>query len=496
MLQMVNKNVTQAVMERTLKWGGLVFSCWILLGITALQAQNVSVDLGPDEVALNEAYTITVVVENEKLQNLSGFPDIPGLIKRGTSSSTSTQFINGQVSSTQSITQNYLAQKPGTYQVPSFSINVNGQDVRVSGKKLVVGPAQQRRRQVDPFSTDPWEELFGMRRGNEEFVDVKADAFFALSTDKSEVYVGEGFNTNLSFYVSEQNRADLEFYDMSKQLTDILKRIRPSNCWEENFNVENIKREQITINNKRYQKYLIYQATFFPLNANPVEFPSVGLKLIKYKLAKNPSFFGPSRQEDFKIFYTQPKTIKVKELPDHPLKDRVAVGEYRLEEQISNQNLQTGESFSFNFKVLGRGNISAIETPQLPVSKAFDFYTPNIQQTIHRRNGEVTGSQAFGYYAIPNEPGTYDLGDFFQWTFFNPRSEKYETLKSEVVVNVTGESKKNESILATDLGSFYDIIELQDNTLIHRHRSEYLKIFANIFILVMLVLTAVFIFRK
>ncbi len=461
-----------------------------------LLAQNVKVEVGPGEIAANEAFTITVVVENDQLKNLSGFPEIEGLIKRGTSSSTSTQFINGQVSSTQSLTQNYLPQREGTFTLAPFSITVNGQTVKVPGKKISVGPATQRRRQTDPFGADPWEELFGTRRGNEEFIDVKADAFFALTTDKSEVFVGEGFNTSLAFYVSEQNRADLEFYDMSKQLTDILKKIRPSNCWEENFNVENIKREQVTIKNRRYQKYLIYQATFFPLNTEPIEFPPVGLKLIKYRMAKNPSFFGPSRQEDFKTFYTQAKTVEVKELPDHPLKNEVAVGDYQLVEQISGEELQTGESFSFNFKIQGKGNISAIGNLELPETDKFDIYPPSIQKNVHRRNGGVSGSHAFGFYAIPNEPGIYDLGDYFNWTFFNPRTETYETLKSNITVKVSGESKKNETILATDLGSFYDIIDLQDNSLKSRHRYEYFKVFANIFILVMLVLTAIFIFRK
>ena len=483
-------------MDRTKWYGTLVLAGIFLFAAGKLFSQNIEVKTGADEIALNEPFTITVVVENDKLKNLGGFPEINGFIKRGTSSSTSTQFINGQVSSTQSITQNYVAQREGSYRLPSFTINVNGEDIRVPGKQILVGPPRERRRQVDPFASDPWEELFGRRKGTEEFIDVRADAFFALTTDKKDVYVGEGFNTSLAFYVSERNRADLEFYDMSKQLTDILKRIRPANCWEENFNVENIKREQVTINNQRYQKYLIYQATFYPLNDEPVEFPSVGLKLIKYKMAKNPSFFGPSRQEDFKTFYTQAKSVQVKELPEHPLKDQVAVGEYRLAEQISGQELNTGESFSYNFKVQGRGNINAIEDPGLPATENFDFYTPNIQQNVHRRNSEVTGSRSFGYYAIPNEPGTYDLGDYFSWTFFNPVEEQYQTLKSDISVTVRGESKKNQTILATDLGSFYDIIDLQDNQLQSRHRYQFLKVFANIFILVMLVLTAVFIFRK
>jgi hypothetical protein len=481
---------------KTFKLQFLVFMSAMILLAASSNAQNVKVEVGPGEIALNEAFTITVIVENSQLKKLSEFPDIEGMIKRGTSSSTSTQFINGQVSSTQSLTQNYIAQNQGTFTLQPFSITVNGETLKVPGKTIKVGAPQQRRRQVDPFAADPWEELFGNRRGTEEFIDVKADAFFALTTDKSEVYMGEGFNTSLAFYVSEQNRADLEFYDMSKQLTDILKNIRPSNCWEENFNVENIKREQVTINNKRYQKYLIYQATFFPLNTEEVQFPSVGLKLIKYKMAKNPSFFGPSRQEDFKTFYTQPKTVSVKELPEHPLKNEVAVGDYQLVEQISGEQLSTGESFSYNFKIQGRGNISAIGNLELPETDRFDLYPPTVQKTVHRRNGGVSGSHSFGFYAIPNEPGVYDLGDYFRWTYFNPRTEEYETLKSNVTVQVSGESKKNETILATDLGSFYDIIDLQDNQLKSRHQYEYLKVFANIFILVMLVLTAIFIFRK
>ena len=483
---------------KTFRLQFLVFMSAIILLAASSNAQNVKVEVGPGEIALNEAFTITVTVENSQLKKLSEFPDIEGMIKRGTSSSTSTQFINGQVSSTQSLTQNYVAQNQGTFTLQPFSITVNGETLKVPGKTIKVGAPQQRRRQVDPFAADPWEELFGNRRGTEEFIDVKADAFFALTTDKSEVYMGEGFNTSLAFYVSEQNRADLEFYDMSKQLTDILKNIRPSNCWEENFNVENIKREQVTINNKRYQKYLIYQATFFPLNTEVVQFPSVGLKAYKVQDGQESVIFRAFETggfQDISIHNLKHVCGKGSFLSTH-LKNEVAVGDYQLLEQISGEQLSTGESFSYNFKIQGRGNISAIGNLELPETDRFDLYPPTVQKTVHRRNGGVSGSHSFGFYAIPNEPGVYDLGDYFRWTYFNPRTEEYETLKSNITVQVSGESKKNETILATDLGSFYDIIDLQDNQLKSRHQYEYLKVFANLFILVMLVLTAIFIFRK
>ncbi|MEQ8573801.1 MAG: hypothetical protein RIB63_07055, partial [Fulvivirga sp.] len=79
--------------------------------------------------------------------------------------------------------------------------------------------------------------------------------------------------------------------------------------------------------------------------------------------------------------------------------------------------------------------------------------------------------------------------------FFNPKSGRYDTLQSEQVVKVIGESKKNESIQSNDLGSFYDQIEFVDNSLSSTDSFEWVKIFANILILGMLA-TSVVIFLK
>ena len=102
------------------------------------------------------------------------------------------------------------------------------------------------------FPFDP----FGDREPT-EFVDIRDDAFLALTTNKNKVYVGEGFTTTLSFYVAEDNRAPLQFYELGKQLSDVLKKVRPENCWEENFNIENINGEPVTINGKRYTQYKV-----------------------------------------------------------------------------------------------------------------------------------------------------------------------------------------------------------------------------------------------
>jgi hypothetical protein len=459
------------------------------------RGQKITIQLGPDEIAMNQTFTITVTVENDKLKSYSGFPEIPGFYKRGTSSSTSTNIINGRVTSKQSIIQNYIAQNVGTYTLKPFTMEVNGRSLQSQGKTIKVGPAVQQRNRIDPFARDPF-DFFNRREESQEFVDVKEDAFLALTSDKDEVYLGEGFTITLAFYVSESNRAPLQFFEPAQQLSEILKDIKPANCWEENYNIDDLNSVQVTINNKRYSQYKIYQATYYPLNTEDINIPSVPFKMIKYKVAKNPSFFGRNRQEDFKTYYSKPRVVEVIELPPHPLKDIVSVGNYKLEEELSSTTLQTGSSFTYNFKIFGEGNISAIEKPNLVSDAFFEFYPPNIRQNVNRGNNRVTGSKAFNYYIIPNEPGSFELGDYFQWIYFNTTKDEYDTLKSEYIVQVTGESKRNEYILSNDLGPFYDTIELEANTLIRLDRYDWVRIFTNIFILLILVLAIFSLFKK
>lgn len=475
---------------------GLLFFVILMLTGLSVRGQQVSIELGPDQMAINQAFTITLTIQNARLESYTPFPEIPGFVKRGTSSSSSTNFVNGRRSSSQSIIQNYVATAEGEYLIKSFAMEVNGQSFNVQGKKVKVGPAAQQQRRNDPFSSDPFQDLFGRQNAPQEFLDVKADAFLALTTDKSSIYLGEGFTLTLAFYVASNNRADMRFYELSKQIPEIVKKIKPANCWEENFNIDNITGEPVEINGQTYTQFKIYQAAYYPLNTNTINFPKVGLELIKYKVAKNPTFFGRNKQEELVTFHTKAKKVTIKNLPPHPLKESVSVGNYRLKEKISSQALRTGESFNYSFDITGEGNISAIGEPMLKEDDNFDIYSPNIRQDISRGHGKVRGTKSFSYYGIPNEPGSYDLEDYLQFIYFNVKTETYDTLKSEIVLNVTGESKKNEYILSNDMGSFYDTMDIQSNKLTAIDARDRLRSMANIAIFVLIGLVTLVMFKK
>jgi hypothetical protein len=345
---------------------------------------------------------------------------------------------------------------------------------------------------MDPFG-DPFDNFFD--RNNEEFYEVEADAFLNLSTDKKSVFVGEGFNTTLSFFVSESNVADMRFYELGKQLTEIIKKIKPGNCWEENFNIENINSIPVTINNKRYNQYKIFEATYYPLNNEPIKFPKLELELIKYKISKRPSFFGRNKIEDFETFYSKPLNINVKELPDHPLKEIVSVGNFKLKENVNSKILNTGQDLNYDFEILGEGNISAINEPTINL-KGIDFYPPNSQQNIRREKSKVYGSKKFSFYGIPSEPGDYNFSKNINWIFFDPIRSKYDTLKSDITLKIKGEKLEKNNINTENDNPFLDLIKEEDNTLISNKKQGIISVILNIITLTLIVVFSFLVFRK
>lgn len=453
-------------------------------------AQAPQILLGPDEIAENQAWTITITVHNDRLKSYDNFPDIEGFRKSGQSASSQTSIINGQSTTSFSLTATYIPQKQGIITVPPFTMKINGLLVSSPGKKVRVGPPVNARAH-DPFRSlfDNFPDAFPGTRTPTEFIDIKEDAFLALTTDKNEVYTGEGFNTVLAFYVAENNRAAMDWYDINRQFTEIVQKLKPKNCWEENFNIESIEARAVTINNKPYTQYKIYQATYYPLIPGQVDFPSVSLEMIKYKVAKNPSFFSPNRQRDFKKFYSKPKTVRVKELPPHQLRNVAAVGNYRLTENLNPKEALTGQSVKYEFTIYGEGNIGAITRPETKPNRAFDVFDPSVRQNIRRENNRVTGSATFSYYLIPKEPGTYNLGDLLEWYFFNPTTGLYDTLKATATLQVTGESLTNETIDSGGESYLYNLADVADNTLHGSPWHEQYPIILNLVAVMLLIIS-------
>ncbi|WP_057940473.1 BatD family protein [Algoriphagus resistens] len=473
-----------------------IFVCGLILFSGMAVAQDVKIELGPAEIGLNETFTIKVTLSNEKIKSYDQFPEIPSFQKQGISQSSSMNLINGQMSSSNSIIQYYKPSRKGDFTLAPFELTINGQAYSSNGKKITVGdPASSNSGRGSV--TDPFADFFGRSAVEDpEYVEMEDDAFFSVSVDKEEVYQGEGINISLAFYMSELNQAQFTFFEPGRQLDDILKKIKPTNAWEENFNISNIDREEVTINGKRWAKYKVYEATFFPFSEGEITIPRIPWEMIKYKIAKNPTFFGANRQEDFKTFYSTPKTIKVKPLPPHPLKNEVSVGQFQIRENITNIEIETGQGFDYNFGISGVGNINAISAPKRLPTANLNTYDPNVRQQINRGYGRVSGIKEFNYYITINEAGEIDLGKNFEWVYFDPERAVYDTLRPQAKITVVGESKVNQAISSQRLGGLYDRISAEDNRFLNEKYKYYFTVAINVLLLIAVTLLAVLIIRK
>ena len=109
----------------------------ILFWYNSLFCQQISISITPENLNVGETLQITITAKNKKIKTYGNFPEVNGLKKVGISSSSSTNFINGKMSSSQEIIQNYIAIKEGVINIPLFEIEVNGYKI-TSNQKLII----------------------------------------------------------------------------------------------------------------------------------------------------------------------------------------------------------------------------------------------------------------------------------------------------------------------------------------------------------------------
>jgi hypothetical protein len=139
------------------------------------------------------------------------------------------------------------------------------------------------------------------------------------------------------------------------------------------------------------------------------------------------------------VFSSRPLVITPKELPNHPLKGKVPVGDFRLEETVSKTNVNTGDTVIYVSSVIGDGNSILLES-KLPESDYFlNFYSAGSQSSVFPFGDKMLGNKTEKMLIIPSQPGKFALKSYFNWIFFNIRTAAYDTLHSDVLLTVSGQ---------------------------------------------------------
>ncbi|MGV3540859.1 MAG: BatD family protein [Rufibacter sp.] len=450
-------------------------------------AQELSVEYGPAVIPIEQYFTISLKASPTRPVKIEGFPEIEGMQKSTQRASSSTFKTGSKTKVVYTITQQYAPLREGEFTVKPFTLLVDGKQVKAPGMKVKIG-AMPSARSNDTVAAS------GGGVNAPEFVEVKENAFLTLHLPKERVFVGEGVPVSLWFYVADTDLGLLDFYEFEPQILEITAKLKQRNALEQALEQREIEPEKIKVGEKGFTRYKLYEAVLFPITAQALKFPAVGLRMIKYKIAQNPSLLTQNRLPEYKIYTTSAQTVAVRPLPPHPLRDQVAVGVFRLQEQLSRNTVALNQNLVYQMRIEGEGNIGALPMPQsIWTSSALEIYPPEVRQFENLSQGRMTGAKTFRYFMVGRQAGEYPLRTLFQWVYFNPETARYDTLRPSVTVRIRGQEDQNAFVRAQDVGSFYKIIDTESNQLISLDQFREVRQYTNLVLLGMGVV-ALFIF--
>ena len=373
--------------------------------------------LGEKSFTLEENFSLSFVIKsaNATVEAPSyRFPELPGLRKLGVSRSKATDIQNGEPVYTFTYSQYYQASTTGSLLIPPAEVIVNQQSLKTEGFALLVSPSEQKEEVVEE-SKAQIEDLF---KG-------QTSVFLAVTSTQFQPFVGQGFTLKFSLFIPDDNATKYSFDRNEIQIPALIQKLRPKNCWEESFGLQEVKVSKVVYKNKKYTEYRFFQSSYFALDAKKITIPSLSLQLLK--------------NTEKVVFSSKPLVISPKELPNHLLKGKVPVGDFRLEESLTRSQVKTGDSLIYVSSVVGDGNSILWEEKLIESDYFLNFIPLGTQSSVYPYGDKMLGNKTEKILIIPSQPGKFALKSYFNWIFFNTRTAAYDTLRSAAVLDVSGQ---------------------------------------------------------
>ncbi len=144
----------------------------------------------------------------------------------------------------------------------------------------------------------------------------------------------------------------------------------------------------------------------------------------------NQGFFTMRRLKNIQIA-SEPLNIEILPLPlPAPTGFSGAVGIYSIKVTSGATQLTTDDDFSMQLEIIGDGDSRRWDPPVPDVHIDFELYEPRIlEDVLHEVEGNILHTRKIDYIMIPQKMGEFDVS--IPFTFFNPNTGAYETLKGD-----------------------------------------------------------------
>ncbi|MFA8434258.1 MAG: BatD family protein [Marinifilaceae bacterium] len=373
----------------------------------------------PNVVEVGEQFRLAFSV-NKKGKNLilPKLIDFDILMGPSTSSSMSTQYINGKMTSSSSYTYTYvlMAKKEGKYTIDPAKITVDG---TVHSSKPIT---------IEVVKADPAKSK-RQRSGSNQATASKItqdNLFVKVSVDRNSVYMGEHVVATIKVYTRLQiaGFGDSKFPSFDGFLSQEIKQPNQISLQREN------------VNGTIYNTGIIRKLILFPQHTGEITIDPFELECVvrQRRKARSQSFFDDffDSYQDVRVpRRSKPVKIKVKALPNNaPNSFHGAVGQFKMTTTLDKDSMKTNDAITMKVKISGNGNLKLIDPLKFNFPADFEVYDPEVKQQLKNSARGTSGSTTFKYLIIPRHAGDFDIDPIF-FTYFDPKSKSYKVKRTK-----------------------------------------------------------------
>lgn len=415
----------------------------------------------PDVVVNGDQFRLTYTVNSQDVKDFLA-PQAKGfdvLMGPSRSQQSSTQIINGKMSSSRSITYTYIlmAVSEGTFNIPAASIEVDGKKIFSNPLTIKVLPKDK-----EDANSNQAQGNSGISSKNQKSSGriTDKDLFVLATASKTKVHEQEAILVTYKAYTTVDLRQLLGkmpdqqgFYVQEVELPT-----------QKTFKLEHYK-------GRNYNTVVYRQYVLFPQKSGKLEIPAVTFDAVvaqRVAVSDDPfeAFFNGGGYVEVNKKIVAPKlVINVDPLPAKPEGFSGGVGTFSLKSDISTTELKANEAVTIKLTISGTGNMKLVSAPEVKFPHDFEIYDPKIEDNYELTANGLSGTKTIEYLAIPRHAGNFTI-PAVEFKYFDIASGKYKTLTTEayelkvakgdgsasgqqVIANFT--NKENVKVLGTDI---------------------------------------------
>lgn len=396
--------------------------------ITLAQEIVFRTTVNKNNVLIGETFQVTFTLENIDGRKFMppSFNDF--YIVGGPNQSTNMQFINGNMTRSQSFSYYLQPKKEGSFTIQPAVIEANGKALKSNIVNITVSKTQNNNSNSNPGSPS------NQNTSIEE--QIRENVFVKMHVDKTNVFQGEQITVSYKFY----KRLPITAISIEKSPTF-------NGFW--NYSLEDIQQlsyQKEIINGVQFEVANLKRVALFPQKTGDLEIDEMALNITVRIEAQRRSrsiwddFFG-TYQDIPLVIQSNTSKIKVKPLPNinKPTNFNGVVGKFNMDVKLDKTEAQVDEPLTLSIKISGTGNIKMIERLNVELPKDFDLFDPKVNEVIKKGN-TASGSKTFDYLIVPRRPGEFKIPPF-KFSYFDIEKGDYVTHTSqESIIKITGEA--------------------------------------------------------